>query len=114
MSVNFNPALWGPSMWFVLHTAALKYPATPTEADKRNMGRFVTSLRFVLPCDGCCRGFETVLRRTAFGDKDLASSDALFAWTVRAHGMVNQKLGKPARDDPRRWKQKYLNLVARQ
>lgn len=97
-------------MWFVLHTAALKYPTAPTAADKKNMYRFVTSLQYVLPCEGCCRGFQAILDRTAFGPKDLKNSDALFAWTVKAHAMVNEKTGKPPKDDWRMWKQRYLSL----
>ena len=109
--MNFDPNLWGSSMWLVLHTAALKYPNKPSAADKNNMHKFVTSLQYVLPCEGCCRGFQTILDRTKFGAKDLKNSDALFAWTVLAHAMVNEKLGKPGRRDWKLWKARYLSLA---
>lgn len=99
-------------MWFVLHTAALKYPDEPSAANKKNMYKFVTSLQYVLPCEGCCRGFQAILDHTAFGAKDLVNSDALFAWSVKAHSMVNEKVGKPARDDWRMWKARYLALAS--
>lgn len=109
--LNFDPKLWGPSAWFFLHLAALRYPMKPTAADKKNYGDFFKSMRFVLPCDGCCKGFEQILIITKFGSKDLADRDKLFAWTVKAHALVNAKTGKPPRDEPEFWKKKYMELA---
>ena len=109
--INFSPDLWGPSFWFCIHILALRYPMNPTAADKKNYGTFFKSLRFVLPCDGCCKGFERILELTKFGSKDLANRDTLFAWTVKAHSLVNAKTGKPPRDEPAFWKEKYLALA---
>ena len=107
---NFPPDLWGPGMWFTLHAAALRYPARPSVADKNHMYGFITNLQYVLPCTGCCVGMGKILEMTTFGAKDLASSDALFAWTVKAHSIVNEKTGKPARNDWQKWKKSYLAL----
>ena len=109
--INFDPKLWGPSAWFFIHTLSLRYPMNPTAADKKHYGTFFKSLQFVLPCDGCCKGFERVLEISKFGSKDLANRDTLFAWTVKAHALVNAKTGKPPRDDPDFWKAKYLALA---
>ena len=109
--INFPPELWGSSFWFCIHILALRYPTNPTAADKKNYARFFKSLQFVLPCDGCCKGFERVLELSKFGPKDLANRDTLFAWTVKAHALVNAKTGKPPRDDPAFWKAKYLALA---
>ena len=110
-SINFPPELWGNSAWFFIHTLSLRYPMNPTTADKKHYGTFFKSLQFVLPCDGCCKGFEKVLELSKFGSKDLANRDTLFAWTVKAHALVNAKTGKTPRDDPAFWKAKYLNLA---
>lgn len=83
----------------------------PTVDDKKNYGSFIKSIQYILPCDGCCRGFKTILEATKFGAKDLKSRDTLFAWTVLAHAMVNQKTGKPARNEPEYWKRQYLKLA---
>jgi hypothetical protein len=69
------------------------------------------SLRFVLPCDGCCKGFEKILEITKFGAKDLTNRNTLFAWTVKAHALVNAKTGKAPRDDPEFWMKQYLALA---
>ena len=31
-----DPKIWGPKVWFVIHTVALNYPNNPTYQDKRN------------------------------------------------------------------------------
>jgi hypothetical protein len=109
--LNFDPQLWGPSVWFLIHTSSLRYPMNPTADDKKHFGDFIRSLQYVLPCVGCCAGFKKVLEVTKFGAKDLKNRDTLFAWTVKAHAMVNVKTGKPARDDVEFWRKQYLALA---
>jgi hypothetical protein len=109
--LNFDPKLWGPSLWFSIHLISLRYPMKPTAADKKNYGDYFRTLRFVLPCDGCCKGFEKILEITKFGAKDLANRNTLFAWTVKAHALVNAKTGKAPRDDPEFWMKQYLALA---
>lgn len=108
---NFDPKMWGSGTWFLLHLAAVRYPANPTAEDKKNFSTFIKSLQFVLPCDGCCKGFKTILEMTKFGPKDLKNRDTLFAWTVLAHSLVNQKTGKPARNEPDYWFKQYSKLA---
>jgi len=83
----------------------------PTADDKTHFADFYKNLQYTLPCDGCCKGFKKVLEITKFGAKDLKNRDALFAWTVKAHALVNAKLGKTPRDDPEFWKKQYLALA---
>ena len=45
--------VWGPSLWFFLHTVSFNYPENPTEDDKRNYHNFFDSLKHVLPCEKC-------------------------------------------------------------
>ena len=107
----FPPATWGPSAWLLIHLAALRFPDRPTAEDRRRFSAFLKSLQHVLPCDGCCKGFQKILEITNFGPATLRSRDTLFEWTVIAHNMVNQKTGKPVRDDWRAWKAKYSALA---
>ena len=109
---NFNPNVWGPSFWFAaIHLPALRFPINPTAADKKRFEAYYNSLPYVIPCDGCCKGFTKILEITKFGTKDLKNRDTLFAWTVKAHSLVNIKTGKPPRDEPEFWKKKYLMLA---
>ncbi|AAC96832.1 FAD-linked sulfhydryl oxidase [Paramecium bursaria Chlorella virus AN69C] len=108
---NFDPNIWGPSVWLMIHLSALRYPKNPTAVDKKNFAAFYRSFPFILPCTGCCKGFTKILEMTKFGAKDLQSRDTLFAWTVKAHSLVNIKTGKPPRDEPEYWKKQYLALA---
>lgn len=108
---NFPPKIWGPGVWFLLHLSALRFPSNPTIEDKKNYSNFIKSLQYVLPCEGCCKGFKTILEMTKFGAKDLKNQDTLFAWTVKAHSIVNVKTGKQPRDDPDFWKKQYMKLA---
>ena len=105
---GYDPSKWGPSAWTLIHLAALAYPDNPTEDDKKNMYTFITSLKHILPCPGCKKGFYHLLNDTAFGYEILNSSDSLFSWTVLVHSMVNEREGKTASKDAIFWK-KYYN-----
>lgn len=110
MKPGFDPSMWGPGVWFMIHLAALRYPEKPTLTDKKHYTAFITSLQYVLPCDGCCAGFKQILKDTKFGPATLANRNALFKWSVDAHNMVNAKTGKRVRDDWRAWMKKYMEL----
>lgn len=107
----FDPAIWGPHMWFMIHLAALRFPENPTLDDKKHFYTFFKSLQYVLPCDGCCRGFSDILDATGFGPAHLKNRDALFAWTVAAHDAVNAKTRKPTGTSWKVWKKRYLELA---
>jgi hypothetical protein len=95
----------------MLHLAALRYPERPTSEDKKRYSAFITNLQYVLPCDGCCKGFQQILKDTNFGATTLANRNTLFKWTVDAHNMVNAKTGKRVRDDWKAWMKKYMELA---
>lgn len=108
---NFDPKIWGNSFWLALHLSALRYPDVPTASDKKNFLTFFKSLQYILPCDGCCKGFEKILEMTKFGAKDLKNRDTLFAWTVKAHSLVNEKTGKPSKNFHGYWRKQYMALA---
>lgn len=88
---------WGPAGWHFLHTAALAYPEAPTATDRRFMFVFLKHFARVLPCRTCSEHFVRLVDEglPSMHCPVLASRDALFEWTVRAHNLVNQRLGKP-------------------
>jgi hypothetical protein len=88
------PARWGASGWTFLHYVALGYPTLPTARHIREYGDFLRSIQNVLPCESC-REHMAVNVRTNPPDEALrAGKDALFAWTVDLHNVVNRALGK--------------------
>lgn len=102
-----SPKKWGPCTWGFLHFVAMGYPAEPTPGDQiQYRSFFVDALPCVLPCKACR---ENLKRHITHAPPDAAlreGRDALFAWTVRLHNIVNRETGKPAMD-PRAAKMVY-------
>ena len=48
-----DPKVWGPKLWFVIHTLALNFPDNPSYEEKRIHEDFFNSLVFLIPCDKC-------------------------------------------------------------
>jgi hypothetical protein len=97
---GLSPAKWGSCGWSFLHYVALGYPARlPSVQDRRQYRAFfVDALPCVLPCLMCRNNLR---RHITHAPPDQALSegrDALFAWTVRLHNIVNRELGKQTVD----------------
>lgn len=90
-----DPSLWGASLWRSLHAVAMGYPERPSAADTAAYRRFYADLHAVLPCQTCADHYKAYVSNNPITDRDIASADALFAWTVRLHNDVNARLGKP-------------------
>ena len=90
---NTDIGAWGPQLWHTLHMVALNYPDAPSPDDKRNYKAFFESLQFVIPCASCADNYALHLRQLPV-DRFLDNADALFAWSVHVHNMVNKSYGK--------------------
>ena len=88
-----DPTVWGPKLWFVIHTMALNYPDNPTYDDKRNYETFFNSLKFVIPCDKCRVHYTERINKNPIINH-LENSDSLFRYTIELHNDVNKSLGK--------------------
>lgn len=111
---GFTPALWGNSMWFMIHVIAQTFPDAPSTADKAAYLRFYKSLADVLPCGTCREGYARIIvtRPTVLGPTVMLSRHALFKWTVDVHNRVNAKLGKEVNSDWQAWYKEYDKLRA--
>lgn len=83
--------LWGPSMWFILHTVAFTYPYNPTEEQKKSCYNFFRSLKDVLPCSVCRKHFA---RNWVQHPIQLQNRKALCEWVVLVHNEINSRCGK--------------------
>lgn len=109
---NVSPQVWGPSMWKLMHVVALTYPDRPTRQDMAAFATFFGSLRNVLPCEGCRKGYAKLLDgQYRLTDEALSSRVALFNWTVDVHNAVNEKVGKRVDSNYRKWYAHYKNLT---
>ena len=88
-----EPTIWGPKLWFVIHTFALKYPDNPTYEDKRVMEEFFNNLKYSIPCNKCRVHYRQRLERDPIVNY-LDSRQSLFKYTIDLHNQVNKSLGK--------------------
>ena len=88
-----NQNIWGPHLWFSLHTISFNYPTNPTIEDKKNYNFFFTSLKEVIPCSICKKNYIRHLIEHPI-DNYLNSKEDLVKWVIDMHNMVNTETGK--------------------
>lgn len=88
-----DPTVWGPKLWFVIHTIALNYPNNPTYEDKRVTEEFFNNLKYTIPCGKCKIHYRQRLERNPIINY-LDSKESLFRYTIDIHNQVNKSLGK--------------------
>jgi len=88
-----NQAVWGPNLWFSLHSITFMYPLNPTPIDKKNYYDFFMSLKNVLPCSVCRKNYERHLYESPINDA-LESRKNLVLWLIDLHNLVNAETGK--------------------
>lgn len=88
-----DPEVWGPKLWFVIHTIALNYPENPSYDDVRNVESFFNSLKYNIPCDKCRIHYTERIEKNPIINH-LSNSDTLFRYTIELHNDVNISLGK--------------------
>ena len=49
-----DPNIWGPRLWFSIHSMSFTYPFYPTDKDKEIYKNYYKLLEHTLPC-GLCR-----------------------------------------------------------
>lgn len=80
------------SLWKALHLRALNYDATKSTSDQMWILSWSRKIpRFTKGC-ACNEHWQKWYSQNL---PDYSSSDAYFAWTVKAHNAVNERLRKP-------------------
>ena len=88
-----NQNIWGPHLWFSLHTISFTYPLKPTPSDMNNYKIFYESLQNVIPCNICKKNYIRHLKEHPIGPH-LNSRKDLVYWVIDMHNMVNAETGK--------------------
>ena len=88
-----DPKVWGPKLWFVIHTLALNYPDNPSYEQKRIHEDFFNNLVFLIPCDKCRIHYRQHINNNPVVNH-LKNSDILFRYTIDLHNEVNKTLNK--------------------
>ena len=91
-----TPGVWGEPLWRAIHVISMGLPQGAPEDTKRAYVNFFESLRTVLPCAVCAKGYSDIMdsKRPAFDAAVASGADRLFSWTVDVHNAVAEKLGQ--------------------
>jgi hypothetical protein len=84
-------AAWGPAKWEELHKWAIVVDLFAPRG-LRDPQEWLNIFSRSLPCGECTMHWTKLLKELP---PDFSSNDALFEWSVRAHNVVNRRLGKP-------------------
>ena len=91
------PEVFGPPLWWTLHTTASTYPDAPSPRRREECTRFIESLPALVPCAGCGAHL-----RAEIGRRDVpsacANANALTDVWCDIHNAVNGRIGKPLMD----------------
>ena len=88
-----NQNIWGPHLWFSLHTITFNYPLKPSQDDKDNYRNFFNSMKHVIPCSVCKKNYIRHLNEIPI-DQHLHNRKSLVYWVIDLHNMVNGETGK--------------------
>jgi len=84
-----DPNIWGPKMWFSLHSITFTYPFKPDCEQKERFKNFFKSLEYILPCKICRVHYSKNIRKNPI-DNNLDNRKSLVHWLIDIHNMVNQ------------------------
>ena len=87
-------SVWGPPLWYSLHTISFNYPVKPSKEDKINYYNFFLNLKNVLPCRYCRENLAKNFKKLKFGKSVFKSRDTLSRWLYNLHEEINCMLGK--------------------
>jgi len=87
-------SVWGPGLWFFLHTISFNYPQHPTTEQKNHYKQFILQLKYILPCRYCRENVKKNLKALPLTAKDLKNRTSFSRWVYNLHELVNKMLGK--------------------
>ncbi len=93
-SVNkMDPNVWGPHIWFFLHTIAFTYPNHPNAVTKKKYYELIQNIPLWIPVESIGSDFQKLLDLypvTAYLD----DRESLVEWMHFIHNKINEKLEK--------------------
>ena len=105
--------VWGPPLWFSLHTMSFNYPVNPTKEQKQQYYAYFTSLQWTLSCKYCRENYKNNLKVLPLNKEALKNRENLSRWLYNLHNMVNRNLGKENYKTYEEIRELYENFRAR-
>lgn len=88
------PEIFGPGVWWSVHTMAATYPEHPSAERRAACAQFVRGLPGMLPCAACGAHLSEELRNVDV-ESACGGGGALSLMWCDLHNRVNQRLNKP-------------------
>ena len=88
---KYDPSVWGPHYWFMIHTIGFTYPHMPTTGQKKQYYNFFTSLPLFIPNKESAMRFEVLLDENPISPY-LTSQESLLKWIHFIHNKINKDL----------------------
>lgn len=87
--MKYNPTVWGPQYWFVLHTIARIYPEKPTTTMRKKYYQFIQNFPLFIPDPKMANKFIEILDAYPVSSY-LDSRYSLMRWMNFIHNKVNK------------------------
>ena len=88
-----SPEVFGPPLWFSLHTMAARYPEQPDATTAKACVQVFEALPRLLPCADCGQHFRSFLEASDLTEA-CSGREQLAQLLCHAHNTVNARLGK--------------------
>ena len=105
--------VWGPCMWFFLHTISFNYPVNPSQIEKQKYRDFILNLKYVLPCKYCRINLKNNLKKNPLTMNIMKNRDTFSKYVYELHQDVNRMLKKKTNITYKMVRNKYENYRAR-
>lgn len=89
-----SPEVFGPPLWFSLHTMAATYPEDPSPAKARACENLFGALPEMLPCEDCGQHFRAFIEKADLSEACRGGRRPLARLLCEAHNKVNERNGK--------------------
>jgi len=93
-ATEFDSVIWGPHMWFFLHTTSMCYPIHPNAITKKKYYEFVQNIPLFIPNEKMSSDFEKLLNEYPVAPY-LDTRESFVRWVWFIHNKINETLEKP-------------------
>ena len=90
-----SPDVFGPAMWFTLHTGAAHLPNTLSPISIARTKAFINGIPEMVPCIECSEHARAFIEDNKLAIDNMKRGDDVFKFYVDFHNYVNKRLKKP-------------------
>jgi hypothetical protein len=90
-----SPEVFGPAMWFTLHTGAAYLPSVLSPISLSRIKASIDGIPEIVPCIPCSEHARAFIEFNRNKINNMKTGDDVFKFYVDFHNYVNEKLKKP-------------------